>query len=80
MSRNKIMSITTIMIIFVMIVSACQTAAPTTQATTSLTIGMILVGPYNDSGWSQATYEGGQYVVSNLPGSKLNHWSAKALQ
>jgi simple sugar transport system substrate-binding protein len=71
MSRNKIMSITTIMIIFVMIVSACQTAAPTTQATTSLTIGMILVGPYNDSGWSQATYEGGQYVVSNLPGTKL---------
>jgi|YelNatPaOPRAMG01_1025707.scaffolds.fasta_scaffold00211_12 simple sugar transport system substrate-binding protein len=54
------------------------TAAPTeaatqaaTQATTPLTFGMILVGPYNDNGWSQATYEGGQYVVSKLPGTKM---------
>ncbi|MFZ2098608.1 MAG: BMP family ABC transporter substrate-binding protein, partial [Anaerolineales bacterium] len=71
MSRNKIMITSTIMLIFVMVVSACQTATPTTQAATSLTFGMVLVGPYNDSGWSQATYEGGQYVVSKLPGTKL---------
>jgi simple sugar transport system substrate-binding protein len=32
---------------------------------------MVLVGPYNDSGWSQATYEGGQYVVSKIPNTKL---------
>ena len=24
--------------------------------------GMLLVGPYNDHGWSQAHYEGGKYV------------------
>jgi simple sugar transport system substrate-binding protein len=48
------------------------TQAPTpTQAQTSLTFGMILVGPYNDNGWSQATYDGTQYVVSKIPGSKL---------
>src|SRR3972149_11385383 len=31
--------------------------------------GMLLVGPYNDHGWSQAHYEAGEYVVemgSNL--------------
>jgi simple sugar transport system substrate-binding protein len=71
MSKNKIMIVSTVMLIFVMILSSCQTAAPTTQATTSLTFGMILVGPYNDSGWSQSTYEGGQYVVNNMPGAKL---------
>tara|TARA_R110002072_G_C7968528_1_gene534551 strand:- start:2319 stop:3467 length:1149 start_codon:yes stop_codon:yes gene_type:complete len=29
-------------------------------------IGMILVGPKNDKGWSQAHYEGGEYAASKL--------------
>jgi simple sugar transport system substrate-binding protein len=32
---------------------------------------MILVGPKNDHGWSQAHYEGGQYVEENLEGSRM---------
>ena len=36
-----------------------------------LTFGMLLVGPYNDHGWSQAHYEGGRYVEAKLPGSKM---------
>ena len=36
-----------------------------------LTIGLILVGPYNDKGYSQAQYEGGKFVEAKLPGSKL---------
>ncbi len=86
MSRNKVTLITTFMLVFVMIISACQTATTTTtppttapsteapsptQAQTALTLGMILVGPYNDSGWSQATYDGAQYVVNKIPGTKL---------
>jgi simple sugar transport system substrate-binding protein len=85
MSKNKLMIIVSAMIAFVMIVSGCATAttvapantvAPVTttaptQAQTNLTFGMILVGPYNDSGWSQATYEGGQYVEQKMPGAKL---------
>jgi simple sugar transport system substrate-binding protein len=53
------------------------TMAPVVPATAApvvakpITIGMILVGPYNDSGWSQATYEGGQYAVSKVPNTKL---------
>ena len=34
----------------------------------NLTIGLVLVGPYNDQGWSQANYDGVQYVVKNVPG------------
>jgi simple sugar transport system substrate-binding protein len=84
MSRNKVLTIVSIMMILAMLVPACQaapTTAPTTVSTTAptmapttakaLTFGMILVGPYNDGGWSQSTYEGGQYVVSNMPGTKL---------
>ncbi len=32
---------------------------------------MLLVGPYNDHGWSQANYEGGNYVEQKLPGAKM---------
>jgi simple sugar transport system substrate-binding protein len=33
--------------------------------------GMVLVGPQNDRGWSQAHFEGGQYVEANVPGAKM---------
>jgi simple sugar transport system substrate-binding protein len=33
--------------------------------------GMVLVGPQNDRGWSQAHFEGGQYVEQNVPGTKM---------
>jgi simple sugar transport system substrate-binding protein len=46
------------------------TTAPAASGT-PFTFGMVLVGPYNDSGWSQATYDGGQYVVSKVPNTKM---------
>lgn len=36
-----------------------------------LIFGVVLVGPRNDRGWSQAHYEGGQYVEQNLPGARM---------
>jgi len=33
--------------------------------------GMLLVGPYNDRGWSQAHYEAGEYVEENIPGTRM---------
>jgi simple sugar transport system substrate-binding protein len=33
--------------------------------------GMLLVGPYNDRGYSQAHYEGGLYVQEKLAGSEM---------
>jgi len=35
------------------------------------TFGLLLVGPYNDHGWSQAHYDGGKYVEKMLPGTKM---------
>ena len=36
-----------------------------------LTIGLILVGPHDDKGYSQAQYEGARYVEANLSGTRL---------
>lgn len=33
--------------------------------------GLILVGPYNDHGWSEAHYNAGKYVETKLPGSRM---------
>jgi simple sugar transport system substrate-binding protein len=33
--------------------------------------GVILVGPDEDRGWSQAHYEGGLYVEENIPGTRM---------
>ncbi|UCF94448.1 MAG: BMP family ABC transporter substrate-binding protein, partial [Desulfobacterales bacterium] len=33
--------------------------------------GLLLVGPYNDRGWSQAHFEGGKYTESKIPGTKM---------
>jgi simple sugar transport system substrate-binding protein len=36
-----------------------------------LVFGMILVGPKNDHGWSQAHYEAGLYIEEHLEGSRM---------
>ncbi len=33
--------------------------------------GMLMVGPYNDHGWSQAHYEAGLYVEEHVPGARM---------
>jgi simple sugar transport system substrate-binding protein len=37
----------------------------------SFTFGVVLVGPYNDHGWSEAHYAAGKYVESKIPNSKM---------
>ena len=50
---------------------APATEAPATEAPAEpFVFGMLLVGPYNDHGWSQAHYEAGQYVEEKL-GAKM---------
>jgi simple sugar transport system substrate-binding protein len=40
-------------------------------ADTPLVFGLLLVGPQNDKGYSQAQYEGGRYVEARLPGARM---------
>lgn len=46
-------------------------ATPTIAATKPFTFGMVLVGPYNDHGWSEAHYTAGKYVEQKIPGAKM---------
>ncbi len=52
-------------------VPAAEEPAAEEPAAEPLIFGMILVGPQNDHGWSQAHFEAGQYVVDHLPGSQM---------
>jgi simple sugar transport system substrate-binding protein len=47
------------------------TACGAKQTTSEFTFGMLLVGPYNDHGWSQAHYDAALYVESKIPGAKM---------
>jgi simple sugar transport system substrate-binding protein len=49
------------------------TAAPVEPTTPPqpFTFGLLMVGPKNDQGWSQAHYDAGLYVEQNIPGSKM---------
>jgi simple sugar transport system substrate-binding protein len=46
-------------------------AAATAPTTAPFTFGLLMVGPYNDHGWSQAHFEAGQYVEKNLADAKM---------
>lgn len=41
------------------------------QKGSPFTFGLLLVGPYNDRGWSQAHFEAGEYVQKKLPNAKM---------
>ena len=45
------------------------TEAPAAPA--EFVFGLLMVGPYNDHGWSQAHYEAGLYVEKNVAGAKM---------
>ncbi len=46
-------------------------ASPPAAAEDPFVFGLLLVGPYNDRGWSQAHHEGGLYVEEKLPGTRM---------
>lgn len=44
---------------------------PKAAAPLAFTFGVVLVGPYNDHGWSEAHYAAGKYAESKIPNSKM---------
>jgi len=44
---------------------------PAAEEPEEFVFGMILVGPKNDRGWSQAHYEAGLYIEENIPGARM---------
>lgn len=54
-----------------LILSACGATATAPATDEKFVFGMVLVGPINDGGWSQAHYDAGKYVESKIPGSEM---------
>jgi simple sugar transport system substrate-binding protein len=63
MSRKWLLMVVAVVLLAVL-------AAPA-LAQDEFVFGIVLVGPENDRGWSQAHYEGGQYVEANVPGARM---------
>jgi simple sugar transport system substrate-binding protein len=68
MKKKMIYGFTAIFLVFAFVLA---TNAVVLAAEKSNIFGLLLVGPYNDHGWSQAHYEGGKYVEKAVPGSKM---------
>ena len=57
-----------ILVIAAVLLGACQ---PTPTPTEEFAFGVILVGPYNDHGWSEAHYTAAEYVTEKLPNTSF---------
>jgi len=72
MKYRTFLAVLALVVIAATLGAACGPAAtPTPAPPKAVTFGVILVGPYNDHGWSEAHYTAGQYVEQKLPGSKM---------
>lgn len=73
--RKNLYRLLILVMVASMTLAACAPEAATPEAvpetTEALTFGMLMVGPYNDHGWSQAHYDAGLYVEEKLPGAKM---------
>lgn len=59
------------LLVVAIVAGGIVTAAPRADAQDEIVFGVVLVGPKDDHGWSQAHYEAGLYVEENLPGAKM---------
>jgi len=57
--------------VFALVAAACSSSSDDVEGD-GFTFGMILVGPENDRGWSQAHHEAGQYVVDKTGATMIS--------
>jgi simple sugar transport system substrate-binding protein len=67
MSIKRRCLLLSIMLVILFISHACDSSEPEEE----MIFGMLLVGPYNDQGWSQAHFDGGLYVEEKLDNVKM---------
>jgi len=75
MNGKKLWMVVALLILFIMLLSACGEKKKPEPAKAPepapFVFGVILVGPYNDHGWSEAHYMAGKYVESKIPNTKM---------
>ncbi|MDY0020716.1 MAG: BMP family ABC transporter substrate-binding protein, partial [Anaerolineae bacterium] len=70
MSQKILSRVVILTLLLALVVSACGPKV-TEEPEGEFVFGVIMVGPYNDHGWSEAHYEAGKYVEAHLPNSKM---------
>lgn len=60
-----------VLMIAAFVLSACKPAVAPAAEAKELIFGLLMVGPYNDHGYSEAHYNAGLYVEEKLPGAKM---------
>ncbi len=66
-------SLPAIVLIFVMsaVLAGSAPVPPVSGAEAGFSFGVVLVGPHNDHGWSEAHYIAGQYAEQKVPGARM---------
>lgn len=54
-----------------LVLSGCQQQPASQSGDEEFVFGVIMVGPHNDHGWSEAHYVAGQYVEEKVPGTRM---------
>jgi basic membrane protein A len=77
MQKSKILLVTTLLVLVSLIIAACGDGETTPEVVGGFEIpateegkfnvAMVLIGPHDDGGWSQAHYEGLVYIEDNVP-------------
>src|SRR5512143_966927 len=60
-----------LLVLVVVVVGGVASAAPRATAQDQFVFGVVLVGPKDDHGWSEAHYNAGQYLEKKIPGAKM---------
>ena len=70
MARRRWMSVVALMAAFMLVMAACGDDDEVSGE--GFTFGMIMVGPENDRGWSQAHFEAGQYLETEFGATMIS--------
>ena len=68
MGRQKVWVALSVLLVAAMLLSGCGAAS-----NKELVFGVVLVGPYNDHGWSEAHYRGAEAAAAAIPNTKMIH-------
>jgi len=68
MNTKKVSRVVTLILLTTLLLTACTKE---TAESEKFIFGILMVGAYNDQGWSQAHYDAGLYVQDKLPNTEM---------
>ena len=60
-----------LILVLALVLTGCQAKPAEQTGDEEFVFGVVMVGPHNDHGWSEAHYVAGQYVEDKVPGTRM---------